>query len=150
MRNALRASVTLAVVAGVLAGCTSNPQDSPATVEPAPAQSVTAPSSSAAEPTPDADAHVDVDDTPGSLEGLVGALEDSRVESFEREDGSWLAQGSVSNTSDESVDYRIYASAMGDGGASTRGVVQVDVAGVAAGKTVEWEAAFPLEDEELT
>lgn len=69
--------------------------------------------------------------------------------SFEKEGGVWLARGTVTNRGTEAAVYRIYASAMGDGGAQTRGVVQVDVPAVAAGESAEWQAELPLADAEL-
>lgn len=152
MSTILRRAAGLAVAALVLAGCSSSPQDEPA----APESSASQPAASeeqmgepSPEPSPEQGSVVDVTDTPGSLEGFEGAREDAEVLSFEKEGEVWLARGTVTNRGTEAVVYRIYASAMGDGGSTTRGVVQVDVPAVAAGESAQWQAELPLADAEL-
>ena len=92
-------------------------------------------------------AHVQVSHAPGSLAGFTGARGDAEVSSFAKGPEGWLARGTVTNPEAGTVDYRLCVSATD--GATTRGLVQVDVAGVAAGESAGWEARFPLEDEEL-
>lgn len=154
MSRALRAWV-LPVVAGVvLAGCTPIPQGEPS----APPSSASVPASDegdptsgpTSEPTPDLDAHLDVTDTPGTLPDFVGALVDAEVVSFEQADGAWRAEGTVTNSSQAAAVYRVYASAMADGGTSTRGVVQIDVPALAPGETAVWDTEFPLVEDDLT
>lgn len=158
MKNVVRwVAAPMAVAVAVLGGCSSGPDPEPsptetgtATVEPTPEPEPTATDDPGPEATPDDDTHIDIVDTPGSLPDFVGALTDSEVTSFERVDGAWVAEGTVTNPTDSTVIYRIYASAMGDGGSTTRGTVQVDVPDVGAGETAGWSATFPLQDEGLT
>lgn len=102
------------------------------------------------EPSTAPESHVDIEDTPGSLEGFVGALADADVTSFEPRDGEWLAEGTVTNPTESTVLYRIYVSAMGEGGTTTRGVVQVDVPDVPAGGSASWSAGLPIDDDGLS
>ena len=53
----------------------------------------------------------------------------------------------MTNPESETQDYRLYVSAMTDG--DTVGLVQVDVADVAGGETVEWEAQMDLAQEDI-
>lgn len=103
------------------------------------------------EPTPTdtkAPTVTEITDQPGSVEGFVGALEDAEVKRCERDGDGWVAAGTVDNPTDRTQSYRLYISAMADG--DTRGIVQVDVASVAAGESAAWKAEFALPDNDLT
>lgn len=134
----VRRPSTLAPVAAagllvlVLAGCTGSPEP-----EPTPTASEQAPGVT------------DIEDAPGSGEGLVGALEDAEVEACEAADGGWAVNGTVTNSTDAEADYRIYVSLL-NGAGDTRGLTQVDVDDVAAGDTQQWDTSVELEDDDLS
>lgn len=90
---------------------------------------------------------VEVTDPQGSVEGFVGALDDAEIELCEASNGSWIAEGAVTNPSEETQDYRIYVSF--NKNRDTQGLVQVDVASVAAGATATWKAEAPISGSDL-
>lgn len=156
MRKMVGAAMA-AALAVALAGCSASdapeaPSEAPAEVTAAPSGDPVTPSAPEGEEKESAiddSSHIDVVDAPGSLPDFEGALADAHVDSFERADGGWRAEGTVSNPSEAGVAYRIYASAMGTEGQDTRGIVQVDVTDVGPGETAAWTATFPLDDEDL-
>lgn len=94
-------------------------------------------------------ATIDTSIDPGSADdGYVGAVADVTDLACEQQDGGWQASGLVTNPTDGAVDYRIYVSFVGEDG-ETRGLIQVDVADVAAGAEEPWETDMGLEDEDL-
>lgn len=86
----------------------------------------------------------DVKDPQGSVEGFVGAMKDVDLERCETDGDRLAVAGVVTNPTDSPQHYRIYVSAMESGDA--RGIVQVDLAEVAAGATESWETFFELDD----
>jgi len=134
---------TLIAAAGVLvsglllAGCAA---DEPA---PTPTPTVTA-TSAALEP-----GLTDVTDTPGSGEGLEGALSDTTTDSCARADDSWAVAGTVTNSTDADASYRIYVSLL-NAANDTRALVQVDVDALAAGETTDWSTDIPVAEDGLS
>ncbi len=105
-------------------------------------------------PTPSASADAppsvtDIIDTPGSGEGLVGALADSEVTDCALTDGAWKVDGKVTNPTEGVASYRIYVSLL-DASSETRALQQVNVDAVAAAATVDWSAVVPVADEGLS
>lgn len=136
MNTARRASVILAVAAALtLSACTGTAGPDGTSAAPAPT------------PTASQTDMSQITDQPGSQEGYVGALEDAKLTSCERDGANWVAQGTVTNPIDKVQSYRLYVSALSDD--DTRGIIQVDVPKVAGGATAEWKASFPLDDEKL-
>ncbi|MCS3441226.1 hypothetical protein [Microbacterium phyllosphaerae] len=135
-----RAATKGVVVAGIavalgllLAGCTDSapdPKPTPTATEPAEA------------------GITDIQDTPGSGEGLEGALADAEVKTCELAGDHWEVAGSVTNSSDADASYRIYVSLLTEGG-DTRSLTQVDVDPIAAGAIADWETTVAVEDEAL-
>lgn len=91
---------------------------------------------------------VDIVDQPGSVDGYVGALDDSEVTRCESQDGQLRVEGTLTNPEAAAQDYRIYVSAMA--GSDTRGLVQHDVVDVSPGATSEWSVDLDLSDADLT
>lgn len=128
------------VVAGItvalglaLAGCTDSAPD------PKPTPTATA----------QAEAGVtDITDTPGSGEGLVGALADAEVKTCKLEGDHWEVAGSVTNSSDAAASYRIYVSLLAEGG-DTRSLTQVDVESIDAGASADWQTSVTVDDKDL-
>lgn len=129
---ALLAALTLS--AAVLAGCT------PPEPEPSPTET----SAAVQEP-----GVTDIVDAPGTGEGLEGALADSTTDSCEQSGDGWAITGTVTNSTDAAVDYRIYVSLL-NGANETRGLQQVNVTAVEPGATSEWESSIAVPDDELT
>jgi PBP1b-binding outer membrane lipoprotein LpoB len=127
---------TVGVLAILLAGCTSDAAPKPT---PTPTASETAP-----EP-----GITDITDTPGSGEGLVGALADSAVETCERSGDAWKVAGTVTNSSDAAATYRIYVSLL-NAATDTRALTQVDVAEVAPGATEDWSTDVAVAEDDLS
>jgi hypothetical protein len=124
------------VTTGVLAGCTPSPEPDPEPTETS--------SDAAQEP-----GVTDIQDAPGSGEGLVGALADAETETCEAGDGAWISSGTVTNPTDAPANYRIYVSLL-TGDNDTRGVQQVNVDGVEPEATADWESSIEVDDEDLT
>ena len=140
-RTSRVATVALAAAAlMVLAGCTGQSDDA----KPNPSDS---PSPSASETTQPG--ITDITDTPGSGEGLVGALADSTVSTCALADGAWNVVGSVKNPTEDTADYRIYVSLLSAAG-DTRALQQVDVDGVDAGDSADWSTTIPVADDGLS
>ncbi len=137
-RRALAFAGLAVVGALVLAGCTPS--------EPEPSESPSASPSASAEASPGI---TDVTDAPGSGEGFVGALADTPVETCEPADGGWRVAGTVTNPTEDPVDYRIYVSLLGADGADTRALTQVDVDGVEPATPTEWSTDIPLDEQGL-
>lgn len=137
----LCAAIALAIVIGVgVSGCT--PTVDQTTPSPAPTTSEATP---AAEPP----SVTDVIDTPGSGEGLVGALADSTVSSCALAEGAWKVDGTVTNPTEEPASYRIYVSLLTASG-ETRALQQVNVDKVDAAATSDWTASLPVADDGLS
>jgi PBP1b-binding outer membrane lipoprotein LpoB len=123
----------VAFLALVLAGCTSE-----STPEPKPTASATA------EP-----GITDITDTPGSGENLTGALSDSAVSECERSGDAWNVVGTVTNSSGEKANYRIYVSLL-NAATDTRALTQVDVADVDPEATKDWSIEIPVAEDDLS
>lgn len=110
---------------------------------------------SAPEPTPtptaseQAEAGVtDIVDTPGSGEGLAGALADAEVKQCELVDDHWEVSGTVTNSSEGAASYRIYVSLLTEGG-DTRSLTQVNVDPTDPGASADWATTVAVQDESL-
>ena len=77
--------------------------------------------------------------TPGTLEGFVGARTDVRDTACEATDKGWVARGTVENPTKNPAQYRIYVSFL-DGDA-TVAIAEDDLASVAAGSSADWHVA---------
>lgn len=133
--SALVAAMTVAL----LAGCTGGTDDA----DPSPSSSPSASASPEESP-----GITDVTDTPGSGEGLVGALADVEQNTCELAGEEWQVDGTVTNPTEEPADYRIYVSLLAAGG-DTRALKQVDVDGVPGGESAPWTTAIPIAEEGL-
>lgn len=129
MRRVIAVAAALAV-ATALAGCSSDEGDDREVSEPVESDVV------------------EIIDQPGSVDGYVGALDDSELTVCEQQGDALHVEGTVTNPESDAQDYRIYVSAMD--GNETRGLVQVDVPDVASGGTANWSTDFDLSDSELT
>ncbi|WBU37348.1 hypothetical protein [Homoserinibacter sp. YIM 151385] len=133
-RTPLLASAAAAgALALSLAGCTGSPEPEPT------------PSASADKPA----GVTDIDDAPGSGEGLVGALEDLEIATCERQGDKWSLGGTVTNSATSTSDYRIYISLL-DAAGDTRGLTQIDVDGVAAGASDDWSESVDIAEDDLS
>ncbi|MGV8913337.1 MAG: hypothetical protein ACOH14_12055 [Rhodoglobus sp.] len=138
LRTRLTATaVPFAILALTLAGCTNNGTDA----QPEPTES-----SAAAEQTPGI---TDITDAPGTGENLQGALADSTVDECKRAGDEWTVAGSVTNSTDTSVTYRIYVSLL-NGSNDTRALTQVDIEATEPGATADWSIAIPVAEDELS
>ena len=90
----------------------------------------------------------DIVDTPGSGENFAGALTDASTETCELADEAWTAAGTVTNSTDAAVNYRIYVSFLTTTG-DTRALTQVNVDGVEPGADGEWTTSAAITDEGL-
>lgn len=106
------------------------------------------PTSSATTPPEALPSVTEIIDTPGSGEGLVGALADSTVSNCALADGTWKVDGTVTNPTEEPANYRIYVSLLNASG-ETRALQQVNVDEVDAAATSNWTATVPVADEGL-
>lgn len=88
------------------------------------------------------DTLVEVTDTPGSVDGFVGAIDDAEIVTCESQSGVWVGEGTVTNPTDTAQNYRVYVSFNHKG--NTRGLVQVDVENVAAGEQATWATEAAL------
>nr|WP_201469815.1 hypothetical protein [Microbacterium hydrocarbonoxydans] len=131
-RGTVAAGIAVALVM-FLAGCTD------AAPEPTPTPTATE----------QAEAGVtDIVDTPGSGEGLVGALADAEVKKCERVDDQWEISGTVTNSSEAAASYRIYVSLLTEGG-DTRSLTQVNVDPTDPGASADWATTVAVQDETL-
>lgn len=127
---------TACLLAGIalLAGCTA-----------APPKETKAPEKAVA---PAVEVKNDFDVQPGTAEDdYVGALKDVTVDRCESGDKGTEISGTVTNPTKKDADYRIYVSVMND--KDTLGIVQVDVAGLARGKTAEWSKKAKASDSDV-
>lgn len=90
----------------------------------------------------------DIVDTPGSGEGLAGALADAEVKKCELVDDHWEVSGTVTNSSEGAASYRIYVSLLTEGG-DTRSLTQVNVDPTDPGASADWATTVAVEDETL-
>jgi len=127
-------ALAAALLTAGLAGCTAG------TPEPKPTKTA------AAEQTPGI---TDITDTPGSGEGLVGALADNTMGDCTRDGDNWNVSGTVKNPTEAGANYRIYVSLL-NGSNDTRALVQVDVDAVAAGGEQEWSTEIPVAEDDLS
>jgi len=130
-------AVPFAILAFTLAGCTNNGTEE----QPEPTES-----SAAEEQTPGV---TDITDAPGTGENLQGALADSTVEECKRSGDEWTVKGSVTNSTDASVTYRIYVSLL-NGANDTRALSQVDVDATEPGATADWNIDIAVAEDDLT
>lgn len=93
------------------------------------------------------DSFVDVADPQGAIDGFVGASEDAEVTRCEAGGQGWISEGTVTNPADEAQSYRIYVAF--NKNRDTKGLVQVDLESVAAGKSADWKAEAPVDAEKL-
>lgn len=137
LRTRLTATaIPFAILALTLAGCTNDGTDA----QPEPTES------SAAELTPGV---TDITDAPGTGEDLQGALADSTVDECKRDGDDWSVKGTVTNSTDASVTYRIYVSLL-NGANDTRALTQVDVDATEPGDTADWDITIPVAEDELS
>ncbi|PJJ73530.1 hypothetical protein CLV46_3123 [Diaminobutyricimonas aerilata] len=134
----LAVATALTALALVLTGCTASGTEKP---KPTPSATETEQA--------EAPGITEVTDPPGTGENLVGALSDTAVTSCELADGTWNVVGTVTNPTDAPADYRIYVSLLNPE-SDTRALKQVDVPGVEAGATADWQTSVELADEGLT
>lgn len=90
---------------------------------------------------------VDVTDQQGTIEGFVGASDDAEVTRCEADGNGWVSEGSVTNPTDEEQSYRVYVAF--NKNRDTKGLVQVDVESVEAGRAADWKAEAPVNAEKL-
>jgi len=90
----------------------------------------------------------DIQDTPGSGEGLEGALADAEVKTCKLSGDHWEVAGTVTNSSEAAASYRIYVSLLTEGG-DTRSLTQVDVDPIDAGASADWKTSVDVQDEAL-
>jgi hypothetical protein len=132
------AAVALALVLGggvVLTGCTTTaptPTPTPTATETEIAPGIT-----------------DIEDTPGSGEGLQGALSDSQVTTCERDGDAWSVEGTVTNSSAAAASYRIYVSLLAADG-STRALTQVNVDAIEPAAESDWATTIDLAEDDLS
>lgn len=86
-------------------------------------------------------------DTPGSVEGFVGARKDATITQCDGDGDVVKVAGTVTNPTDDPQTYRIYVSGLN--ATETRGVVQIDVPDIAGGATAEWKTRMKLADTDL-
>jgi hypothetical protein len=135
-----------AVVTIMLIGCTDDGvsdtgTESGPTTSKAASTSSTAPTTTVPTSSTVADAVIKITDQPGEGE-FEGALDD--VESDCALDGAkWVASGTVTNSTNGPVGYRIFVSFL-DAGGETLALIQADadLAGIAAGDAREWSVEF--------
>lgn len=86
--------------------------------------------------------YVEITDQQGSVQGFVGALEDSAIDSCEATEDGWTSAGTVTNPTDVAQSYRIYVAF--NENRDTRGLVQIDLDSVAPGSEQSWEVEAPV------
>ncbi len=138
MRIAIVAS-TVAVIA--LAGCSG--ATDPIVTTPAPIPSVTEASPTPTEHTPLEPGNVYVDVINSQGEGdFVGAIQDVAAQTCEPGNGTWASSGTVTNSTGDKVDYRVWAAFL-DAEGGTVGLVQANVDGVEASASGDFLASMP-------
>lgn len=108
----------------------------------APTTAVSATSVATAPPvTTTPDAVIDIDDQPG--EGLFEGAADDATLACAAADGVWTASGTVTNSTEVAVGYRIFISFLDEAG-ETLALVQVDddLDGVEPGEERDWSVSF--------
>lgn len=139
-RSRLALLATGTVLAAVaLTGCTAGDGDGEATPTPTATEAAEVPDAAVTE----------ITDTPGSVEGYVGAAADAEQRTCELADGAWTVDGTVTNPTDAAQHYRLYVS-LQDGDQQTRGLTQVDVERVEPGASAEWSTSVAVPDEGLS
>lgn len=98
--------------------------------------------------TPTETSHVDITDQQGSVEGFVGALEDSDINRCESANDGWVSEGTVTNPTDSEQNYRIYVAF--NENRDTHGLVQIDLTSVPPGSSENWKAEAPIPGDDLT
>jgi hypothetical protein len=134
--RAVALAVGAAAAVGLLAGCTSAPA-------PKPTASHTA-TAAAAKP-----GITQVNQAPGTGTGFTGALADTKVLHCDPKGSGWTVDGTVTNSSSATADYRIYVSLLNSTG-DTRALVEVDSNGVAVGATKDWTTDIASPDTGLS
>jgi len=133
-----RKTLTVAVLPLFLAGCFGSAEDGTPTAVPTPSA---ASSSSTHEPLEPGDVYVDVDDSQGEGD-YAGALEDVVNSSCVDNGEVWTGSGTLSNSSGQDADYRVWVAFIDPDGETT-GLVQDNVDGVAPGETGDYSASMP-------
>lgn len=90
---------------------------------------------------------VSMTDQQGSVEGYVGASEDVIVEKCESSGENWVAEGTATNPTGETQNYRIYVAF--NKNRDTKGLVQVDLESVGPNASAEWKAESPISGEKI-
>jgi hypothetical protein len=134
-RTRLVAAAAVIAIGITLTGCTND-----ASPKPTPTPTATA------DPTPGI---TDITDTPGSGEGLEGALADSEVTTCALGDDSWSVEGTLTNSSTVTANYRLYVSLLASDG-ETRALTQVNVDGVEPTKSSQWSTQIAVADADLS
>lgn len=97
---------------------------------------------------PYAGSYIETTNQPGEIDGFVGALADAEVTRCEQAADGWVAAGTVANPEPTPQSYRLFVAF--NEGQDSRGLVQVDVEGVASGATEKWQVETPLTAEKLS
>lgn len=79
---------------------------------------------------------------------FVGALADITDHTCEKTVEGWRVTGTATNPTTDTADYRIYVSLI-NGAATTRALVETEVAGVAAGQGGSFDILIVLPDDDL-
>lgn len=142
LRPTRSVSVRLLALAGVaalglgLAGCSGDAPDGKA--------SASASASATEQP-----AITEVQTPAGGDGDYVGAVKDVQVTSCKRDGSSWSVQGSAENPEDSAQSYRIYVSLL-KGASDTRAVKEVDVDGVDAKGSKDWDTTIDTTESGLS
>lgn len=91
---------------------------------------------------------VNVDDPPGSTKGFVGAVKDADPTRCEADGAAWISEGTITNPTKKTQNYRLYVSFMRKQEAA--GLVQVDVKSVKPRASAPWKAQARVPGEALT
>lgn len=89
------------------------------------------------------DFNIDVSVLPGTDTGAEGARSDVTDDACEDRDGTWVASGTVTNSTDGPRSYRIYTGFV-DASGETRAVVEAGVGDLQPGESQQWESSAPL------
>lgn len=131
-RAALVSILPLAVIAGVMTGCTAAATPADGHAASAPPKAVTAHDGTVTQ----------VTHAPGTTQGYVGALKDVALTSCGADKVPARFGGTVTNPTSTVQSYRIYVSLLAAGG--TFGVREVDVQDVAGHATQNWSGTLPV------
>jgi hypothetical protein len=140
--------VVLAVVAGalLLAGCSGGGDPVETTTIVAPTSAPTASPSATDAPLEPGNVYVDTVNSQAEGE-FVGAATDVTEQSCDAGDGTWVGSGTLTNPTDEAVDYRVWVAFIGPDG-DTVGLVQSNADGVEGGESGGYSASMPYTEED--